>query len=77
MNNIEDKIYFNAGDIVKVKHFENAPAMYITEKVTKTINHKYGDSESLFLGMKCRWFDKDNKLQEAIFSTKDLEHINE
>lgn len=54
MINIDEKIYFNAGDLVKVKHFQNSPIMYITEKVTKTINHKYGDTESLFLGMKCR-----------------------
>lgn len=76
MNNDDTtKIFFNAGDLVRVKHFENAPVMYIIEKVTKNINHKYGDPESIFLGMKCRWFDKENRLQEAIFSTKDLIHV--
>lgn len=71
----EDKIFFNAGDLVKVRHFDNAPVMYIIEKVIKNINHKYGDTESVFIGMKCRWFDKEDKLQEAIFSTKDLIHV--
>lgn len=77
MTNIDDnKIYFNPGDKVKVRHFEDAPVMYVIEKVTKNITHRStSDSESIFIGIKTRWFDKDNRLQEAIFSTKDLEHV--
>lgn len=75
MINESDKIFFNAGDLVKVKHFDNSPVMYIIEKVSKTIGQKYGETETIFLGMKCRWFDNNNRLQEAVFSTKDLIHI--
>ena len=75
MINESDKIFFNAGDLVKVKHFDNSPVMYIIEKVSKTIHQKAGEPETIFLGMKCRWFDNDNRLQEAVFSTKDLIHI--
>lgn len=74
---INDKIYLNPGDLVKVRHsqMENIPIMYVVEKVSKNI--KSGDDyESLFLGIKCRWFDKENRLNEAIFSTKDLEKVN-
>lgn len=77
MINIEDnKIYFNPGDKVKVRHFEDAPVMYVIEKVTKNITHRStADNELVFIGIKTRWFDKENRLQEAIFSTKDLEHV--
>jgi hypothetical protein len=71
----ENKIYFNPGDKVKVRHFEDAPIMYVIEKVTKNLAKHASDNESIFIGIKTRWFDKENRLQEAIFSTKDLEHI--
>ena len=74
----DDKIFFNPGDIVKVKHdkLENVPEMYVVEKVTRTILNKYDNSkETIFIGIKCRWFDKNSCLREAIFSTKDLMHL--
>ena len=76
---IEDvfKTYFNPGDHVKCRHFENAPEMYVVEKMTRTLTNKSGDIDTTFLGIKCRWFSTDNALQEAIFSTKDLIHTNE
>lgn len=75
MINIDDKIYFNPGDKVKVKHFEDAPEMYVIEKVTRNISKRATENESIFIGIKTRWFDKENRLQEAIFSTKDLIHV--
>ena len=76
MINIDDKIFYNPGDLVKVKHnLDNAPAMYVIEKSTKSIMNKAGSKETLFLGIKCRWFDNNNVLREGIFSTKDLIHI--
>jgi hypothetical protein len=46
--------------------------MLIQEKVTRQF--KQGDQMyNIFKGMKCIWFDKNNVLQEAVFSTKDLE----
>ena len=75
INEDTTKIFFNPGDKVKVRHFEDAPIMYVIEKVTKSLNKHVSENESIFIGIKTRWFDKENRLQEAIFSTKDLEHI--
>lgn len=79
MNNmitIDDKIFYNPGDLVKVKHeLNNAPVMYVIEKSTKSIINKSGNKETMFLGIKCRWFDTNNVLREGIFSTKDLMHV--
>lgn len=74
----ELKTWYAPGEIVKVRHNEldNVPNMYIVEKVTRTITNKTdGSAETIFSGMRCRWFDKDGRLQEAIFSTKDLIHV--
>lgn len=75
--NIElDKIYFVAGDTVEVRHnIENKPKMFVTDKITKSIKDKDGNIENVFLGLKCKWYDKNQVLHEAIFSTKDLKHI--
>lgn len=58
MNNmitIDDKIFYNPGDLVKVKHeLNNAPVMYVIEKSTKSIINKSGNKETMFLGIKCR-----------------------
>lgn len=74
---IEEKIYFNPGDIVKVRHeqLENVPVMYVLEKITRNLTTKDGTSDNVFLGIKCRYFDKNQVLREAIFSTKDLVHV--
>lgn len=72
-----EKIYFAPGDIVILKHEEiNSPIMMVQEKVSRS--YKQGDSVvNIFKGIKCRWFDKNYVLQEAIFSSKDLKHYNE
>ena len=74
MNNIfEEKVYYNPGDLVTIKHdLPNKPVMMVVEKITRNIINKSGNTESTFIGIKCRWFDKDQRLEEAIFSTKDL-----
>lgn len=71
-----EKIFFNAGQIVRLKHdnLENVPNMMVTEKVSRSMI-KNGEKETIFMGIKCRWFDKNGVLQEAIFSTKDLIHV--
>lgn len=73
----EEKIFFNAGQIVRLKHdnLKNVPNMMVVEKVSRSMM-KNGEKETVFIGIKCRWFDKNEVLQEAIFSTKDLIHIN-
>lgn len=71
-----EKVFFNPGDKVKVKHFEDVPEMYVLEKVTKSYLNKETDTkESSFIGIKCAWFDKNHVLHTANFSTKDLIHI--
>lgn len=72
LNEIE-KIFFAPGDLVVLKHEElRSPVMLVQEKITRQF--KQGDETcNVFKGFKCRWFDKNNVLQEAIFSTKDLQ----
>ena len=71
----EKPIYFIPGDRVQVRHdIENKPTMYVIEKVVKSIRTKENERENIFLGIKCRWYDKNQVLHEAIFSTKDLTH---
>ena len=53
-----------------------AEALGVIEKVTRNVVLKDGDKESMFIGIKCRWFDANNVLREAVFSTKDLVHVN-
>lgn len=74
---IDEKIYFNPGDLVKVRHeaLENRPVMYVLEKITRNITTKAGATDNVFLGIRTRWFDKNQVLREAIFSTKDLIHV--
>ena len=76
MNIEQEKIFFVAGDIVEVRHnIDNKPKMFVTDKITKSIKDKDGNIENVFLGLKCKWYDKNQVLHEAIFSTKDLKHV--
>lgn len=69
---LEDKIFFNPGDLVILRHpIPNRPTMYVVGRVMQTIK-KGANLESLFKGIRCRWYDNNATLQEAIFSTKDL-----
>ncbi|MBO7211678.1 MAG: hypothetical protein J6V44_11840 [Methanobrevibacter sp.] len=73
-----DKVFFNPGDVVALRHrIDNIPTMYVIEKVTRNVVSKEGDKESMFIGIKCRWFDANQVLREAVFSTKDLIHVSE
>jgi len=64
----KEKIYFNPGDVVKIKHMlDQIPLMLVKEKESKMIK---GDSH--FKGIRCFWFTKDGSYQEQVFSTKDL-----
>lgn len=69
----ENYLYFAPGDLVKVRHdIDYVPTMFVTEKVSRNIRTKEGDVEQAFLGIKCRWFNANGDLQEAVFNTKDL-----
>jgi uncharacterized protein YodC (DUF2158 family) len=66
-----DKVFFNPGDVVKIKHpLDYVPAMLVKEKATKMIK---GDSH--FQGIKCFWYTTTGEYQEQVFSTKDLSMI--
>lgn len=71
-----DKTFFISGDIVTLnKDIDNLPKMVVVDKVTRSLMNKDGNKETIFVGIKTRWFDKNQTLQEAVFSTKDLKHI--
>lgn len=67
-----DKVYLKPGDVVRLnKPLSNLPNMYILRK--EILNFKKG--EKAFLGMRCRWFNNNLDLCEAVFDTKDLDLI--
>ena len=74
----EERVYFNPGDIVTIKHnIENKPKMFVVEKCTRSMyNKETNEKENIFLGIKCRWFDKNQSMHEELFSTKDLLKVN-
>ena len=47
----------------------------LLDEIEKSFKDKEGNLSNTFIGIKCIWFDKNQVLQEAIFSTKDLMHI--
>lgn len=72
-----EKVFFNPGDMVTLKHdIPHSPIMYIVKKETSLVRGTSDEgvlqTEEYFKGMRCRWFTKDHLLQEAIFNTKDL-----
>lgn len=71
-----EKIFFNPGDIVRVRHtqLKNTPVMYVVEKVTRSYKHN-NETINSFKGIKCRWFNDHGDLCEEIFSSKDLERV--
>lgn len=76
MINDDSRTFFNPGEIVRVRHkqLENVPVMYVVEKVTRTLKNQNAN-ETIFVGIRTRWFDNTGRLQEAVFSSKDLEHV--
>jgi len=68
-----EKIFFKAGDLVKVKHdLSNVPRMLV-KSVDKTTLNVGGDKPGL-LGVTCVWFNKEQSLCSYRFNTKDLIH---
>lgn len=67
----DEKIYFQPGDIVQMKQdIPNKPKMVVV-RIERSIV-KNTDGKDYLRGVRCRWFSEDQKLQEAVFSTKDL-----
>lgn len=71
---MEDKIYFNAGDVVQLRQdIPNKPTMIVVRKETSLFKHdKVDDKHTILKGIRCRWFTSTGELQESIFNTKDL-----
>ena len=66
----EDKTYFLPGQIVKLKqNIPNSPIMMVIRKETNVFSH---DNRGMLKGIRCRWFTNEGRLQEAVWSTKDL-----
>lgn len=81
MENLEeDKIYFNAGDVVQLKQdIPNKPTMIVVKKETSLFKHdskRIEDKRPILKGIRCRWFTSTGELQESIFNTKDLQKIS-
>lgn len=67
----DEKIYFQPGDICQMKQdIPNKPKMVVV-RIERSIM-KNNEGKDYLRGVRCRWFSSDGKLQEAVFSTKDL-----
>lgn len=72
----ELRVFYSPGELVTIRHdLENKPVMLVKEKVERSFKDKDGNTNTTFVGIKVQWFDKNQVLREAIFSTKDLMHI--
>ena len=80
MENLEeDKVYFNAGDVVQLKQdIPNKPTMIVVKKETSLFKHdskRLEDKRPILKGIRCRWFTSTGELQENVFNTKDLQKL--
>ena len=72
----EEKIYFQPGDMCEMKQdIPNKPKMVVVRIERSIVKNPEG--KDYLRGVRCRWFSDDKKLQEAVFSTKDLILIKE
>jgi uncharacterized protein YodC (DUF2158 family) len=70
---MEDKIFFQPGDIVTLRQdIPNKPTMLVIKKETGIIRPKDGQSSDFLKGIRCRWFTEFGGMEEAVFNTKDL-----
>ena len=69
---MEDKIYFSPGDLVTLKQdIPNKPTMIVVKKELSLLKNRISE-DNVLKGIKCRWFNADGSLSEAIWNTKDL-----
>ena len=74
----EQNVFFNPGDLVKLKkEVPNSPIMMVVKKETSVFKHdrKQTDKKPILIGIRCRWFTTNGIIQEAVFNTKDIELI--
>ena len=68
---IEDKVFFTPGDLCIMKQdIPNKPKMVVV-RIERSLMRN-GEGREYLRGVRCRWYSTDQKLQEAVFSTKDL-----
>lgn len=72
MNNFDDKVYFKPGDLVKLKQDIPYKPIMLVHRIERNM---IKSEDNLLRGIKCRWFTENGHLEEAIFSTKDLQLI--
>lgn len=75
-NRMEEKVYFNPGDVVLLKQeIPNKPLMVVKE-VNKAVvrEPEHGGRRGVLFGITCFWFTKDGLYQTEKFNTKDLKH---
>lgn len=72
-----ERIFFNPGDIVRIKQNIAAPNM-VVKHINKAHRKDIDESESTsakLLGITCFWFSQNDVYQCQLFSTKDLKHV--
>ena len=59
MENFNEMKFYAPGDLVRVRHdIDYVPVMWVVEKISRNIRNKdTGDLETMFLGIKYRWFN--------------------
>ena len=74
---MEDKIFLSPGEVVTLKQdIPNKPLMVVVRKETSIFKYgEYVKKKPVLLGIRCMWFTTDGTLQEAVFSTKDLQLV--
>jgi hypothetical protein len=70
----KEKLFFNAGDTVRIKQDIDAPTM-VVKHVNKVHDRGTDTGTPKLIGITCFWFTKNNEYQCQLFSTKDLKHI--
>lgn len=70
----KEKVFFQPGDTVTLKqNISNKPKMIVVRKEMNVFKDQ--PSGIQLKGIRCRWFTTDGKIQEATFSTKDLQLV--
>lgn len=70
----QTNIFFNPGQRVTLRQdIPNKPIMLVLRKETSVFKSDCETPKSSLIGIRCRWFTSEGKLQEAVWNTKDLE----
>ena|GEM_PF-1045995 len=84
---MDERIYFNPGDIVQVRHTElkYRPIMVVLDKKSMLIRdfkpalgsaaESITGGKGRLLGIECFWFDQHDRYCKEVFNTKDLIHF--